>query len=302
MREIAFRRIVEVTERLCLKAAFELPSDVLTALERCARNESNARARNILNILCENARLARKESIPICQDTGMAVVFVELGEEVQVVGEPSTTAGASAKRKKDGSTAAPEARLIAAINEGVRRGYSKGYLRQSVVGDPLRRENTGDNTPAVVHLSLVPGKKLRIIVAPKGFGSENMSRLAMLQPTAGVEAIRDFVVDTVRRAGGNPCPPIVVGVGIGGTMETAALNAKRALLRRIGRNSRLRHVATLERELLAAVNATGIGPQGLGGRYTALAVNIETAPTHIAGLPVAVNICCHAARHAEAEL
>jgi fumarate hydratase subunit alpha len=297
-------QVVDIVEKLCLKAAFELPPDVLTALGRCARKESNARARNILRILCENARLARKEFIPLCQDTGMAVVFVELGEDIQVVGRPGDgdAASAPATKKKNGTDAAPQARLIAAINEGVRRGYTKGYLRKSVVADPLLRRNTGDNTPAVVHIALVPGEKLRLVVAPKGFGSENMSRLTMLQPTAGMNAILEFVADTVRRAGGNPCPPIVVGVGIGGTMEVASLNAKRALLRRLGQHHHAQHVAALERDMLAAVNSTGVGPQGLGGKCTALAVNVVTAPTHIAGLPVAVNICCHAARHAEAEL
>ncbi|MDQ7779146.1 MAG: fumarate hydratase [Planctomycetota bacterium] len=298
MRDIDAVRIVEAVEKLCLKAAFELPGDVYAALARGTRTEKNKRGRNILKILCENARIAKAESLPICQDTGVAVVFVELGEDARVVGSvPYSGASAPAGAKPRG-----QSRLVVAINEGVRRGYRKGYLRKSVVADPIIRKNTGDNTPAVIHVSIVPGDGLRLVVAPKGFGSENMSRLKMFEPTAGSDTVKDFVVETVTLAGGNPCPPIIVGVGIGGTMEVAALLAKRALLRKVGLNNLAPHLASLEREMLAAVNMTGVGPEGLGGNLTAIAVNVEAAPTHIAGLPVAVNICCHAARHAEKRL
>jgi fumarate hydratase subunit alpha len=227
--------------------------------------------------LLKNADIARSEDVPMCQDTGFAVVFVELGQDVHIEG------GA----------------LEDAINEGVRRGYTEGYLRKSIVGHPLERVNTGDNTPAVIHLKLVPGNKMKITVAPKGGGSENMSGIKMLKPAEGVEGVKKFVLDTVKAAGPNPCPPIIVGVGIGGTFEKCALLAKEALLRPVGTPSHRPEIARLERELLDEINSTGIGPQGLGGRFTALAVHIEIYPVHIASLPVAVNINCHASRHKE---
>jgi fumarate hydratase subunit alpha len=232
-----------------------------------------------LQQILDNTDISREENLPLCQDTGMAVVFVELGQSVHIIG---------------GS-------LTEAINQGVRRGYKRGYLRKSVL-NPLSRENTGDNTPAVIHLEMTKGDQIKITVAPKGFGSENMSKLAMLKPSDGVEGIKKFVLDTVIQAGANPCPPIIVGIGIGGTMEKAAYLSKKSLIREAGQPNPDPEIAALEEELLQSINATGIGPQGMGGRTTALAVYIDTFPTHIAGLPVAVNIQCHAARHAQAIL
>ncbi len=278
MREIPVSQISETVADLCVTANQYLPPDVLSALTAAAGQETSSRGREILELLVENTRIAASEELPICQDTGMAVVFVELGQEVHIIG---------------GS-------LTEAINAGVREGYRRGYLRNSVVSDPLERKNTRDNTPAVIHLDLVPGDALRITVLPKGFGSENMSRLTMLKPSDGIEGVKQFVVEAVRLAGGNPCPPIIVGVGIGGTMEKAAILAKTALLRPLPQPHPKESIRALEAELLAAINGTGVGPQGLGGVVTALGVKVEIYPTHIAGLPVAVNLSCHASRHAAA--
>mgnify|MGYP000865320407 CR=1 FL=1 len=280
IREINSNDIADVVERLCIEAACDLGSDVESLIRAAANNESLPRARFILNQLIENIEIARNEQMPICQDTGMTVVFVELGQDVHIVGNY----------------------IEDAINEGVRRGYEKGYLRKSVVKDPLERINTGDNTPAIIHIEIVPGSTLSITVAPKGFGSENMSALKMLKPADGVERVKKFVLDTVKAAGGNPCPPVIVGVGIGGTMEKAAYIAKKSLLRPAGQPNKNRAMAALEKELLDSINSLGIGPQGLGGATTALAVHIETFPTHIAGLPVAVNMQCHVSRHKTAVL
>jgi fumarate hydratase subunit alpha len=275
MREIKAEAISELVARLCQEANYNLGADLLASLNCAARQEESPVGRECLRGIIRNAELARAEQVPICQDTGMAVIFVEYGQEITVTGGD----------------------FNAAINEGVRAGYQRGYLRKSVVGDPLNRVNTGDNTPAVIHTQIVPGTGLKITVAPKGFGSENMSRLAMLTPAQGLAGVRQFVVDTVNLAGANPCPPLVVGVGIGGTMEQAALLAKTGLLREIGTVNPDPELAELETQLLTAVNCLGIGPQGLGGRCTALAVHISSYPTHIAGLPVAVNLSCHVTRH-----
>lgn len=249
--------------------------DVLHSLKKSLEHEVSPGGKEILKLLIENAKIAREENIPMCQDTGFTVVFVEIGQDVHIVGGD----------------------INKAINEGVRRGYQEGYLRKSIVGDPIKRVNTGDNTPCVIHTKIVPGEKLKITVAPKGGGSENMSALKMLKPSDGVEGVKRFVIETVETAGPNPCPPLVVGVGIGGTMEKAAILAKEALLRDIGSRNPQQHIAELEKELLQDINKLGIGPQGMGGRVTALAVHIETFAAHIASLPVAVNLNCHAARH-----
>lgn len=275
MRIIPAKQIEESVARLCVKACCELPRDVEEALERALRAEApDSAAAGVLRQLIENERLAREKRRPICQDTGMAVVFADIGEEVFIEGS-----------------------LACAVNEGVRRAYREAYLRKSVLS-PLTRQNTGDNTPAVLHARFIPGGSLVLTVAPKGFGSENMSRVAMLTPAAGEAGILDFIVDTVCQAGASCCPPGVVGVGIGGTMELAALLAKRQLLRPIGIASDEAPAARLERAALERINATNIGPMGLRGRTTALAVHVGTYPTHIAGLPVAVNMQCHACRHA----
>ena len=279
MREIQSEEIIETVSGLCVRANCVLNGDIRDALERGMACESCRAGREILGNLLENADIAAGESIPICQDTGMAVFFVELGQEVWVRGG-----------------------LTEAINEGVRRGYRDGFLRKSVVADPLHRDNTGDNTPAVIHYDIVPGDKLKITFAPKGFGSENMSALRMLKPSQGREGVERFVLETVTAASSNPCPPIVVGVGIGGTFEKAALLAKRALTRPLGSRHTDPYYAEMEDSLLRQINELGIGPQGFGGDTTALGVNIETFPTHIAGLPVAVNISCHVTRHLTAEL
>lgn len=276
MREIALETLTEAIARLCIEANHALSCDMRQALERAAEGERSARGRLVLDQLVENLRIAEEERIPICQDTGMAVVFLEIGQDVHLTG---------------GS-------LQAAVDAGVRKGYREGYLRKSVVGDPLLRENTGDNTPAVLHVELVPGSSVRVTVAPKGFGSENMSRVCMLKPAEGREGVVEAVLETVRLAGPNACPPLVVGVGLGGTFEKCALLAKKALTRDIHTPSPTTHLCALEEELLKKINALGIGPAGLGGDCTAFAVNIEAYPTHIAGLPVAVNICCHVNRHA----
>lgn len=277
MREISVYTITDAVARLCMEANYFLPEDVVTAFERGVKAEESPAGKDVLEQLIENAKIAAEEEVPLCQDTGFAVVFVEMGRNAHIV---------------DGE-------LQEAILEGVRRGYRDGYLRKSIVAHPLQRANTGDNTPAVIHTEIVSGDHLRIVVAPKGGGSENMSAVKMLKPADGVEGVKQFVVETVRAAGPNPCPPLVIGVGIGGTMEKAAILAKKALLRPIGTASAKQYDAELEKELLKMVNNTGVGPGGFGGRVTALAVNVETFPAHIASLPVAVNIQCHAARHKE---
>lgn len=280
IREVNVEKITDLVEKLCIEANCHLTDDIFSCLKSCRATEKSPLGKDILNTLVENARIARDETAPICQDTGMTVVFLSLGQDVHITG---------------GS-------LEEAINEGVRRGYEKGYLRKSVVRDPLDRVNTKDNTPAVIHYEIVPGDRLHIIVAPKGFGSENMSGLKMLKPSQGLPGVKDFVIQTVSDAGANPCPPIIVGVGIGGTMEKSALLSKKALLRPVGEKNPDPALAELEEELLQSINGLGIGPAGFGGTTTALAVNILTYATHIAGLPVAVNIGCHATRHAEALL
>jgi len=276
MKQISCRTITEQVKKMCMEANFDLGEDVLQAFSAARENEEAPIGREIMDLLIENARIAKDESIPMCQDTGFAVFFVELGEAVRIV---------------DGT-------LIAALNEGVRQGYGEGYLRKSIC-HPFTRKNTGDNTPAVVHVDLVPGERLKIIFAPKGGGSENMSRVTMLRPSDGKKGIKDFVVTRVKESGANPCPPTVVGVGIGGTFEKAALLAKKALLRPLGSASPDPELAAFEQEIFEAINNLGIGPQGFGGRTTSLAVHIEMFPCHIASLPVAVNINCHAHRHTE---
>ncbi|NLH41602.1 MAG: fumarate hydratase [Planctomycetes bacterium] len=281
MRTIEFEHIAEAVRSLCVAACHELPADVLAALEHAAQNESNPRARRVLDQLVENARIASRDMIPLCQDTGLAIVFVEQGGEVAV-------APAGPGRQT----------LLEAINEGVRAGYESGYLRKSVVGDPLNgRKNTGTNTPAIVHLSFVPGDKLTLTLMAKGGGCENKSQFRMFRPTADPRQIADWIVDVVRQAGADACPPFVVGVGIGGNFETCCLLSKKALLRNLGSRHADAFYAKMEQELLATINALGIGPQGLGGDTTALGVLIETGPCHIASLPVAVNIECHSHRH-----
>ena len=276
MREVEVSRLTDVIEKLCIEANEHLPEDVKCAIKTCRACEDGEIAKGILDNIIENFDIADNENVPICQDTGMAVVFLEIGQEVHFEG---------------GS-------LEEAVNEGVRQGYVEGYLRKSVVGDPLIRENTKDNTPAVLHIRIVEGDRVKIKVAPKGFGSENMSRVFMLKPAEGIEGVKDAVLTAVKDAGPNACPPMVVGVGIGGTFEKCALMAKEALTREAGSHSEIPYVKDLEEELLEKINGLGIGPGGLGGTTTAMAVNINTYPTHIAGLPVAVNICCHVNRHA----
>lgn len=275
MREIDTRTVTKAVSQMCIEANCYLNGDIREALEESLQAETNETAKDVLLRILENADIAAEEEVPICQDTGMAVFFVKIGQDVRLVG----------------------GLLSDAINEGVRQGYESGYLRKSVVADPLRRGNTGDNTPAVIYTELTEGDKLEITIAPKGFGSENMSAVKMLKPSAGRAGVIDFVVDTVKRAGSNPCPPIVVGVGLGGTFEKAALLSKQALLRDVDSQNPDPYYAELERILLEKINETGIGPQGYGGRTTALGVNIETFPTHIAGMPCAVNISCHVTRH-----
>jgi fumarate hydratase subunit alpha len=279
MRNIDAKVIEDTVARLCIEANLRLPPDVINAIERAEKAEPWDGAKRILSLLGDNVRIASEKTLPVCQDTGMACVFVELGQDVHIEGD-----------------------FEQAVNNGVRRGYGEGYLRKSVVCDPLRRVNTGDNTPALVTVKLTRGDKMRITVMPKGFGSENMSALKMLKPADGVEGVRNFVLDTVEKAGANPCPPIIVGVGIGGSFDKAACLAKHALLRPVNEPNPDEYYAALERELLDKINALGIGPQGFGGKTTALAVLIEAMPTHVAGLPVAVNISCHATRRASASL
>lgn len=274
MRTISSQSITDAVRRLCIEANCHLSEDMKSCIEYFCKKETRPQAKEILGCIIENYQTAEQDNVPICQDTGIACVFLKIGQEVHIIGD-----------------------LTDAVNEGVRRGYAEGYLRKSVVRDPLCRVNTGDNTPAMQYVELVMGDKIEITVAPKGFGSENMSRIAMLSPSDGLQGVKDFVIKTVEEAGPNPCPPIVVGVGIGGTFDKAALLAKKALLRRVDEHNSLPFYAKLEEELLAEINHLGIGPQGFGGLTTALAVNIETLPTHIAGLPVAVNINCHVTRH-----
>ena len=272
---IEVKEIAENIREMCIEANHFLAPDMGRALDRAAVSEKSPLGRKILEQLEENLEIAAEDMIPICQDTGMAVVFIEIGQDVHLEGGD----------------------LEDAVNEGVRRGYVEGFLRKSVVRDPLIRENTKDNTPAVIHTKIVPGKNIKITVAPKGFGSENMSRIFMLKPAEGIEGVKNAVITAVQDAGPNACPPMVVGVGIGGTFEKCALLAKEALTREVGSHSPIPYVKEMEEELLERINGLGIGPGGLGGTTTALAVNINTYPTHIAGLPVAVNICCHVNRH-----
>ena len=279
MREIQASLITETIARLCVEANRNLPEDVCAALHQAAENEPFAPARDILDLLVKNEGIARSTCMPICQDTGMAVVFADVGQDVHIAGDFEN-----------------------AIHEGVKRGYVDGLLRKSVVGDPLRRVNTGDNTPAIIHTRLVPGDALTLTVAPKGFGSENMSRLKMLTPAAGVTGVKAFILETVRLAGANPCPPMVLGIGIGGDFEQVAELAKRALMIPLDECNPDPFYAALEQEMLDAVNATGIGPQGFGGKTTCLGLHILQKPTHIAGLPVAVNVSCHVTRHASETL
>lgn len=280
MRDIHVSQITDAVAKIAAESNIDLPQDVARALEAGREKEESPLGREVLDQILENARIAAQERVPICQDTGVAVIFVELGQDVHITG----------------------GHLQTAIDEGVRRGYGGAYLRASMVGDPIRRKNTGDNTPAVVHVEVVPGDRLKLTIAPKGAGSENMSALRMLKPAEGVEGLKQFVVEQVMKAGSNPCPPIVVGVGLGGTMEKAAILAKKALVRPLGQPNPDEEAARLEKELLALVNDTGVGPGGFGGRFTAMAVHVEIFPCHIASLPAAVNIQCHAARHKEAVL
>ena len=275
VREINAAEITERVASACIEACHALPEDVLDALQRAREIEESPQSRDVLDQLIENARIACEELVPICQDTGLALVFVELGQDAHITGGD----------------------LNAAINEGVRRGYEEGYLRKSIVRHPLDRVNTGDNTPAVIHTEIVPGYELKITVAPKGGGSENMSIARVLKPSDGAEGVKKLVVDTVKSAGPNPCPPVIVGIGLGGTIEKAAIISKKAILRTVGEPSANPIDARLERELLDAVNATGVGPSGLGGKVTALAVHVESYPCHIASLPIAITLQCHAARH-----
>ena len=274
MREINVQQITDVIERLCIDANTHLPGDVKCAIETCRACEDGQIACGVLDNIIENYKIADSENVPICQDTGMACVFLEIGQDVHINGN-----------------------IADAVNAGVKKGYGEGFLRKSVVRDPLDRVNTGDNTPAMLYTDIVPGDQVKVTVAPKGFGSENMSQLKMLKPSDGLQGVKDFVVKVVEEAGPNPCPPIVVGVGVGGTFDKAALLAKKAIIRSAEERNPNPFYAELEAELLEKVNALGIGPQGFGGKTTALAVNIEYLPTHIAGLPVAVNLNCHVTRH-----
>ena len=275
IREIDVQELTDTIKEMCIQANHYLSPDMDLAMKQAAETEESELGKKILNQLQENLQIADKEMIPICQDTGMAVLFVEIGQDVHFTGGDFTEA----------------------VNEGVRRGYVDGFLRKSVVKDPLIRENTKDNTPAVIHTSIVPGNEVKITFAPKGFGSENMSRVFMLKPADGIEGVKNAILTAVRDAGPNACPPMVVGVGVGGTFEKCALMAKQALTRNVDQHSEIPYVCDLEKEMLEKINRLGIGPGGLGGTTTALAVNINTYPTHIAGLPVAINICCHVNRH-----
>ena len=275
MREIQAQQITDVVERLCIEANEQLPGDIKDVIRRCRASEDWEIVQGVLDTIITNFEIAGEERVPICQDTGMACVFLEIGQDVHIAGGD----------------------LREAVDEGVRRGYDKGYLRKSVVRDPVRRGNTGDNTPAMLYTEIVPGEQIKVTVGPKGFGSENMSAIRMFKPSAGIEGIKSFILETVETAGPNPCPPMVVGVGIGGTFDKCALLAKKALMRSTEERNPDPYYADLETEMLEKINELGIGPQGFGGRTTALAVNIETLPTHIAGMPCAVNINCHVTRH-----
>ena len=279
MREIEVNRLTEIIEKLCIEANEHLPEDVKCAITGCRACEDGEIAKGVLDKIVENYEIADAQNVPICQDTGMACVFIELGQDVHINGN-----------------------LDEAVNEGVRRGYEKAYLRKSITADPLQRVNTGDNTPAFLTVHLVPGDVCKITVAPKGAGSENMSRLTMLKPADGVQGVKDFVMETVKQAGANPCPPIVLGIGIGGSFDKCAALAKKALLRPLDQPNADPYYAALEKELLDAINATGFGPQGFGGATTCLGVCIEQLPTHVACLPVAVNVSCHVTRRASAEV
>ena len=280
MREVNVSIITDNIKEMCIEANHFLTDDMKNVFENAVKNEESALGKQVLGQLEENLKVAGEDMIPICQDTGMAVVFINVGQDVHLTGGDITDA----------------------INEGVRRGYVEGYLRKSVVKDPIYRENTKDNTPAVIHFNIVPGDKVDITVAPKGFGSENMSRVFMLKPADGIEGVKEAILTAVKDAGPNACPPMVVGVGIGGTFEKCAYLAKKALTRDLNEESPVEYVRNLEKEMLEKINKLGIGPGGLGGTQTALAINIETYPTHIAGLPVAVNICCHVNRHVVREV
>ena len=280
IRTVDTKIITENIKEMCIEANHYLSKDMDIAMKQAVETEKSELGKKILNQLQDNLKIADEEMIPICQDTGMAVIFLEVGQDVHFEGDA----------------------IEDAINEGVRQGYTEGFLRKSVVKDPLIRENTKDNTPAVIHYSIVPGDKVKITIAPKGFGSENMSRVFMLKPADGIEGVKEKILEAVRDAGPNACPPMVVGVGIGGTFEKCALMAKHALTRNLEEESPVPYVRDLEKEMLEKINRLGIGPGGLGGRVTAMAVNIETYPTHIAGLPLAVNICCHVNRHVVREV
>lgn len=275
MREINVSQITDVVEKLCIEANQYLPKDVREAIKNCRACEDWDIAKGVLDNIITNFEIANDENVPICQDTGMACVFLEIGQDVHIVG----------------------GNLTEAVDEGVRRGYDKGYLRKSVVADPVRRGNTGDNTPAMLYIEIVPGENVKITVGPKGFGSENMSAIRMFKPSAGLQGIKDFIIETVETAGPNPCPPMMIGVGIGGTFDKAAYLAKKALMRPINTSHPDPFYAELEKEMLEKVNKLGIGPQGFGGKSTAIGLNIETLPTHIAGMPCAININCHVTRH-----
>ena len=275
MREINVNQITDVVERLCIEANTHLPGDVKDAICKCRASEDWDVAKGVLDKIIENYEIADANEVPICQDTGMACVFLEIGQDVHLVG----------------------GNLAEAVDEGVRRGYTNGYLRKSVVADPVLRGNTGDNTPAMLYTEIVPGEQIKITVGPKGFGSENMSQIRMFKPSAGLQGIKDFILEAVETAGPNPCPPMVIGVGIGGTFDKAALLAKKALMRPVDSSNPNPFYADLEKEMLEKVNELGIGPQGFGGKTTAIGLNIETLPTHIAGMPCAININCHVTRH-----
>lgn len=278
MREIETKKIINTVKELCIEASILLSEDVLEALNEALKKEESPEGREIIRELIKNAEVARRENLPICQDTGITVVFLEIGQDVRIIGGD----------------------LTEAINEGVSRGYKEGNLRKSIVSDPFKRKNTGDNTPAIIHTEIVPGDKIKITLMAKGAGSENVSEAKILTPAEGIEGIKKFVLEKVIAAGPNPCPPIIVGVGIGGTLEHASLLAKKALLRKLGKHNSQSDIAKLEKDLFQDINSTGIGPGGLGGRITALAVNVETYPCHMASLPVAVNINCPAHRIKEA--
>ena len=275
MREIEVQKLTDSIREMCIEAVHELSPDMLNTFQSACQNEKSPLGKKVLGQLQENLKIAKEDQIPICQDTGMAVVFLEVGQDVHFTG----------------------GNVENAVNEGVRRGYVDGYLRKSVVGDPIIRENTKDNTPAVIYYEIVPGDQVKITVAPKGFGSENMSRIFMLKPADGIDGVRQAILTAVKDAGPNACPPMVVGVGIGGTFEKCALLAKKALTRNVEERSAIPYVAELEKEMLEKINELGIGPQGFGGKTTAIGLNIETMPTHIAGMPCAVNINCHVTRH-----